>query len=72
MTHTYRLIRESIRTNGLTYTACKAMERGDIQALGIIDAIVNQCMKPTDWLALRARWIKTEPEAIRITTWIGV
>jgi hypothetical protein len=72
MTHSYRLIRESIRTNGIAYTAHIAMEHGDTHALSVIDALINQCIKPTDWLAIRARWIKTERDAIRLTTWVGV
>ena len=68
---TYRTIRESIRTNGLTYTTRMAMETGDTRALSVIDALANTCITPTDWLAIRARWIKTERDAIRLTTWIG-
>lgn len=66
----YRALRESIRINGLRATTYWAMQRQDLVALGAIDQWVNQCMKPTDWLTVRARWIKTERDAIRLTTWI--
>ena len=69
MTRTqYHALRESIRTNGLRYTTRIAQESGNVAALGVIDDLVNHCIKPTDWLTMRARWIKTEPDAIRLTT----
>ena len=71
MTRTqYQALRESIRTNGLRYTLRIAQESGNIDALAVIDGLVNQCIKPTDWLTMRHRWVKTEPDAIRLTTWL--
>lgn len=69
----YRTLQRLIRDNGVRYVAGLAMDHQDIATLAVIDHWVNQCIKPTDWLAVRQRWIKTEKPAvaIRLTTWIG-
>jgi len=71
MTHTFHLIRESIRTNGYAYTASTLAYAGDIAGVGIVDALVNLNMQ-TDWLAMRQRWnaqgFESKAEVIRLTT----
>lgn len=55
---TYTRVIQSIRDNGLRYTAQHAADTGDTDALLICDDVAN-IMRETDWLAMRAMFIRT-------------
>ena len=59
----YLAIRESIRDNGLRYTAQHAADTNNINALTICDKLAN-IMKSTDWLAMRKNFARSEKPAI--------
>lgn len=60
---TYKLIRRSIRENGLRYTAHVAAETSNFPVLEICDSVAN-LIKQTDWLAMRAQFARNETAAI--------
>ncbi len=61
----YQLTRKSIRDNGLRYTTKIAIDTNNNQMLLICDAIANN-LKQTDWLAMRAKFAKSETPKIAI------
>lgn len=69
----YQNTRASIRTNGLAYTARRAIETGDTATLYICDAYADSLTQP-DWLALRAKWSRSGTDSkattIRLTSFI--
>jgi hypothetical protein len=66
-------VRESIRDNGIRYTAAHAMDINDIDSLSICDSIQN-IMSQTDWLNMRFKWMKnpdtTKSNIIKLTSFI--
>jgi len=65
----YSRVRQSIRGNGLAYTARYAAMVDDTDTLLVCDDYVN-VNKGTDWLAMRQRFARTEKPSIafRLTT----
>ena len=66
---TYAATLRSIRDNGIRYTTQHAIDTDNSDALFVCEEISN-IMKSTDWLALRAQFIRTggTNEAFRLTT----
>ena len=66
---TYAATLRSIRANGIRYTTQHAIDTNDNAALFVCDELAN-IMKSTDWLALRAQFIRTggTDQAFRLTT----
>ena len=66
-------VRESIRGNGLRYTAAHAMDINDIDTLSICDSIQN-IISQIDWLDMRFKWVKnpdtTKANIIKLTSFI--
>ena len=69
---TYRLVRRSIRDNGLRYTAHAAAMAYNLDALEVCDAVANT-IKQTDWLQLRVTFARHEAPAIafKLTTTVN-
>ena len=61
----YLVARQSIRENGLRYTAQHAADIGDTDTLLVCDEIANT-LKQTDWLAMRVQFARTEKPAVAI------
>jgi hypothetical protein len=61
----YLAARQSIRENGLRYTAQHAADIGDIDTLLVCDEIANT-LKQTDWLAMRVQFARSEKPAVAI------
>ena len=66
---TYIATIRSIRDNGLRYATQHAINTNDNAALLVCDELAN-IMKSTDWLAMRAQFIRTggTNHAFRLTT----
>lgn len=66
---TYRLIRQSIRDNGLRYTTQHAIDTDEFDTLAICDAVADNLQR-TDWLAMRQQFARSEKPAIafKLTT----
>ena len=62
---TYQQARRSIRDNGIRYTAQHAIDTDNTDVLLICDEIAN-LIKQTDWLAVRARFARSEKPATAI------
>lgn len=61
----YKLTRQSIRENGLRYTAQHAIDTENMEMLLICDGIAN-IVKQTDWLAMRMQFARSETPKIAI------
>lgn len=68
----YNRVRESIRGNGIAYTARMAAQMDDTDALLVCDDIYN-ATKDTDWLALRQSFARNgnAREAFMLTTTVS-
>ena len=66
---TYTSTRRRIRDNGLRYATQHAINTNDNAALFVCDELAD-IMRSTDWLALRAQFIRTggTNHAFRLTT----
>jgi hypothetical protein len=65
----YNRVRESIRGNGIAYTARMAAQMDDTDAMFVCDDIYNTT-KGTDWLAMRQAFARngSAREAFMLTT----